>query len=86
MVERSAHPSEGASRLAKPIKHLRWYTGGLLFPSTVVNYIDRQTLGVLAPYIKTEFQWTNSYFGSRQSDPFAGNARGSPVGAKQARH
>jgi ACS family hexuronate transporter-like MFS transporter len=44
------------------IKHLRWYIGGLLFLSTVINYIDRQTLSVLAPYIKTEYQWTNSDF------------------------
>lgn len=39
---------------------LRWYIGGLLFLSTVINYIDRQTLSVLAPYIKTEFQWSNA--------------------------
>jgi ACS family hexuronate transporter-like MFS transporter len=45
-----------------PIKHLRWYIGGLLFLSTVINYIDRQTLSVLAPYIKSEYQWTNSDF------------------------
>src|SRR4029434_6168537 len=45
-----------------PIKHLRWYIGGLLFLSTVINYIDRQTLSVLAPYIKTEYRWTNSDF------------------------
>lgn len=45
---------------ASPIKHLRWYIGGLLFLSTVINYIDRQTLSVLAPYIKTEYQWTNT--------------------------
>jgi MFS transporter, ACS family, hexuronate transporter len=43
-----------------PIKHLRWYIGGLLFLSTVINYIDRQTLSVLAPYIKKEYQWSNS--------------------------
>jgi ACS family hexuronate transporter-like MFS transporter len=46
--------------VSRPIKHLRWYIGGLLFLSTVINYIDRQTLSVLAPYLKTEFQWTNS--------------------------
>jgi hypothetical protein len=33
---------------------VRWYIGGLLFLSTVINYIDRQTLSVLAPYIKSE--------------------------------
>jgi ACS family hexuronate transporter-like MFS transporter len=46
----------------RPIKHLRWYVGGLLFLSTVINYIDRQTLSVLGPYLKTEYQWTNTDF------------------------
>ena len=48
--------------MSRPIKHLRWYIGGLLFLSTVINYIDRQTLSVLAPYLKTEFAWTNTDF------------------------
>jgi ACS family hexuronate transporter-like MFS transporter len=47
---------------ARPIRHLRWYVGGLLFLSTVINYIDRQTLGVIAPVLKTEFHWSNSDF------------------------
>jgi len=34
----------------------------LFFLSTVINYIDRQTLSVLAPYLKTEFTWSNSDF------------------------
>jgi ACS family hexuronate transporter-like MFS transporter len=34
----------------------------LLFASTVINYIDRQTLNVLAPYLKAEYRWTNSDF------------------------
>ena len=41
---------------------LRWGIAGLLFLSTVVNYIDRQTLSVLAPVLKDEFRWTNSDF------------------------
>jgi MFS transporter, ACS family, hexuronate transporter len=40
----------------------RWLIGGLLFLSTVINYLDRQTLSVLAPSLKTEFHWTNSDF------------------------
>lgn len=44
------------------IHHLRWWIGGLLFASTVINYIDRQTLAVLAPFLKDEFRWTNSDF------------------------
>jgi ACS family hexuronate transporter-like MFS transporter len=52
---------EDAKR-TRPIKHLRWYIGGALFLSTVINYIDRQTLSVLAPYIKDEYRWTNTDF------------------------
>ena len=48
--------------MSQPIRHLRWYIGGLLFLSTVINYIDRQTLSVLAPYLKAEYQWSNSDF------------------------
>src|ERR1700679_986586 len=44
----------------KPIVSLRWWIGGLLFASTVINYIDRQTLSLLAPYLKIEYHWTNS--------------------------
>ena len=46
----------------RPIRGLRWYIGGLFFLSTVINYIDRQTLSVLAPYLKTEFTWSNADF------------------------
>ena len=46
----------------RPIRSLRWYIGALLFLSTVINYIDRQTLSVLAPVLKQEFRWTNSDF------------------------
>ena len=49
-------------RTRRPIRGLRWYIGGLLFLSTVINYIDRQTLSVLAPVLKDEFRWTNSDF------------------------
>jgi len=45
---------------ARTIRHLRWYIGGVLFLSTVVNYLDRQTLSVLAPILKGEYRWTNT--------------------------
>jgi ACS family hexuronate transporter-like MFS transporter len=44
----------------KPIPSLRWWIGGLLFASTVINYLDRQTLSLLAPYLKVQYHWTNS--------------------------
>jgi MFS transporter, ACS family, hexuronate transporter len=40
----------------------RWWIVILLFASTTINYIDRQTLSVLAPYLKVEFSWNNSDF------------------------
>ena len=45
-----------------PIRNLRWRIAGLLFLSTTINYIDRQTLGALAPHIKQEFRWSNETF------------------------
>jgi ACS family hexuronate transporter-like MFS transporter len=44
------------------IRGLRWWIGGLLFASTVINYIDRQTLSVLAPQLKLIYRWTNQDF------------------------
>jgi ACS family hexuronate transporter-like MFS transporter len=49
------------SRLAAAGR-MRWGIAALLFFSTVINYIDRQTLSVLAPRLKTEFGWTNADF------------------------
>src|SRR5215472_16830564 len=43
----------------KPIPSLRWWIGGLLFASTVITYIDRQTFSWLAPYLQRDYHWTN---------------------------
>ena len=39
---------------------LRWSIGVLLFTSTVINYLDRQTLSILAPFLKVDFHWSNT--------------------------
>src|SRR6516162_2256634 len=44
----------------RPIPALRWWIGGILLASTVINYVDRQTLSLLAPYLKSQYHWTNS--------------------------
>src|SRR6266545_6131501 len=54
----TTQPSKAATSL--PIPSLRWWIGGLLFASTVINYIDRQTLSLLAPYFKRDYNWTNT--------------------------
>jgi ACS family hexuronate transporter-like MFS transporter len=44
----------------RTIANLRWWIGGLLFLSTIINYIDRQTLSLLAPFLKQDYHWTNT--------------------------
>lgn len=36
------------------IPHLRWYIAAMLFAATVINYIDRQTLSIVAPVVTKE--------------------------------
>jgi len=43
-----------------PIRNLRWWIGGVLFASTIVNFIDRQSLNALAPILKVDYKWTNT--------------------------
>ncbi len=54
--------ASSSSVVRKPISNLRWWIGGLLFASTVINYIDRQTLSVLGPYLKIQYEWNNQQF------------------------
>ena len=41
----------------------RWTICALLFVATTINYIDRQVLGILAPTLQRELQWTESDYG-----------------------
>ncbi|HKG23066.1 MAG TPA: MFS transporter [Blastocatellia bacterium] len=56
----AANQTTGVSR--RPISNLRWWIGGLLFASTVINYLDRQTLAVLAPFLKKDYHWSNEQY------------------------
>ena len=40
------------------IPHLRWYVAALLFLATVINYVDRQALSVVAPVLTKELGLT----------------------------
>ena len=40
----------------------RWWIGSLLLGSTIINYIDRQTLSVLAPILQEQHHWSNKDF------------------------
>lgn len=52
--------SPAASGKIRCIPSLRWWIAALLFASTSINYIDRQTLSLLAPYLKLQYRWSNT--------------------------
>ena len=44
------------------VRGLRWYILALVMLGTVVNYIDRNTLGVLAPVLTKELNFTTQQY------------------------
>src|SRR6266478_8687224 len=45
------------------LRGLRWWIVGLIFLATLINYIDRLTISVLAPVITHDLGLTNTQFG-----------------------
>jgi ACS family hexuronate transporter-like MFS transporter len=59
----AAHVSPSPSLRFK-IPHLRWYICALLFFASTINYIDRQTIGVLKPhFLQPQLHWSESDYG-----------------------
>ena len=46
--------------MSRPIPHLRWWITAILFASSVINYVDRQTLSVLTPVLRERFGMSNT--------------------------
>lgn len=44
----------------RTVSNLRWWIAAVLFASTIINYLDRQTLSLLAPYLKVQYHWSNT--------------------------
>jgi ACS family hexuronate transporter-like MFS transporter len=45
------------------IRGLRWYICGLLFLVTFINYVDRVSLGAMAPLLQKSIGWDDAEFG-----------------------
>jgi ACS family hexuronate transporter-like MFS transporter len=43
--------------------HYRWVICALLFFATTINYMDRQVLGILAPYLQRTIGWNDIQYG-----------------------
>src|SRR4051794_37850161 len=50
-------------RQSMKLRHLRWYIAALLFTATVINYIDRQVIGVVKPRIMAELHLNQIQYG-----------------------
>ncbi|MDQ6755553.1 MAG: MFS transporter [Bacteroidota bacterium] len=46
--------------MQKVIGRYRWTICSLLFFATTINYLDRQVLSLLQPYLAEKFKWTNT--------------------------
>jgi MFS transporter, ACS family, hexuronate transporter len=59
-----AQPIEAtATKTGFKLRGLRWWIVGLIFLATLINYIDRLTISVLAPVITKDLGLTNTEFG-----------------------
>ena len=50
--------------MAPPKFGYRWTICALLFAATTINYMDRQTLGILAPTLQRELGWSEQDYGN----------------------
>lgn len=51
-----------AEKAIPAVGRYRWLICGLLFFGLVINYVDRQMLGVLKPTLMEEFSWTETQY------------------------
>src|SRR5437763_13932491 len=49
---------ENFTPVRRVIPHLRWWIAAVLFASTIINYLDRQTLSLRAPYLSARYHGT----------------------------
>jgi len=49
--------------LIKPQSNIRWTIVALLFFATTINYIDRQVIGLLKPFIQGDLHWDEADYG-----------------------
>lgn len=58
----SAVEVEGVTKAAARAGRYRWAIVALLFFATVINYVDRQMIGVLKPTLSAELGWSETDF------------------------
>ena len=59
----SAEATAVAATATQPGGRYRWRVCAMLLAATTINYIDRQVLGVLAPFLQDEIGWNEIQYG-----------------------
>lgn len=57
-----APPMSTSATAGGRVGRYRWVVVALLFSAMVINYVDRQTIGVLKPTLQTEFGWNETQY------------------------
>jgi len=50
-------------KILKPSGNFRWQILSLIFFATTINYIDRQVIGILKPFIADDLGWSEADYG-----------------------
>ncbi|EKU23714.1 MFS transporter [Xanthomonas graminis] len=56
-------PAPGVNNTVARLGRMRWRICALLLAATTINYIDRQVLGVLAPFLQEHIGWNEIEYG-----------------------
>ncbi|MBI1762445.1 MAG: MFS transporter [Acidobacteria bacterium] len=64
MLEAKRAATTSTGEAAFKLRHLRWWIIGLVFLATLINYIDRLTVSVLAPVITADLHLSNLQYAS----------------------
>ena len=59
----AAQPAVATAASVAKAGYYRWFVCGLLFFASVVNYIDRQVIGILKPTLQQQFGWSELDYG-----------------------
>src|SRR5688572_7343968 len=62
-IEKMRAPDQALPISGFKLRGLRWWIITLIFLATVINYIDRQTINVLAPVLLKDLQLSKVEFG-----------------------
>ncbi len=58
----SKAPAQAGEQGAEKVGRYRWVVVSLLFAAMVINYVDRQTIGLLKADLSKEFGWNETHY------------------------